>query len=151
MLLLDGQSWEYTLTEFCNADLVYVHHVGFGDFARGAGEQLISILQDHGIDRGLVIDLDCGSGIWARRLLHAGYEVLGIDVAAEMLALAQKHAPGAHLEQSSAYDFNPPECQVITALGEVLGYGSEGYPQTNRSLSCCNEQQTVYRSAACWN
>lgn len=122
------------MSEFYDTDLAYVHHVGFDDFARQAGEEILLILHEHDIGHGLVVDLGCGSGIWARRLLHAGYDVQGVDVSTEMLALARSNAPGAHFHQSSIYQFNFPRCQVITALGEVLGYGSEGMP-TDRQVA----------------
>ena len=119
---------ENRLSEFYDQDLAYVHHVGFGDFARNAGEQLCGILRDHGIDSGLIVDLGCGSGIWAARLLQAGYQVVGVDVSPHMVALAQNNAMSAHVQQSSVYDFKIPHCRAITALGEVLCYGTEGLP-----------------------
>ena len=116
------------MSEFYAEDLAYVHHVGFGDFAQQAGEQLIPELQDQGIDQGLVVDLGCGSGIWSARLLQAGYQVIGADVSPHMIALARTSAPGAEFIQSSVYDFQLPPCRAITALGEVLGYGSDQLP-----------------------
>lgn len=42
-----------------------------------------------------VLDLGCGSGLpTCKQLLDAGAEVVGIDESAEMLALAEKQAPG---------------------------------------------------------
>ena len=44
---------------FYDEDLAYVHHVGFGDFARQAGDQLLQVLRNHQITEGLIIDLGC--------------------------------------------------------------------------------------------
>ena len=56
-------------------DLAYVHGVGFDWFARGAAPGVLDILRGGGITDGLVVDLGCGSGIWVRELVRAGYEV----------------------------------------------------------------------------
>jgi trans-aconitate 2-methyltransferase len=80
---------------FYAADLAYVHDAGFGDFARGAAPFLLERLQEAGLDGGLVVDLGCGSGVWAAELLDAGYDVLGIDVSQAMIALAHRAVPRA--------------------------------------------------------
>jgi SAM-dependent methyltransferase len=71
---------------------------------------------------GQVIDLGCGSGIWAAALLRAGYVVTGLDPSPAMLALARQVAPGARFVRASAYDYDFPTCDAVTALGEVLSY-----------------------------
>jgi len=103
-------------------DLAYIHHHGFGDFAQTAAPGLLRIFREAGIHRGLVVDLGCGSGIWARALLDKGYDVLGVDPSASMLELARQQAPAASFLQSSAYRVAPPACVAVTALGEVLSY-----------------------------
>lgn len=42
-----------------------------------------------------MIDLGCGSGLWARKLSRADYEVVGYDISASMLAMARKRVPTA--------------------------------------------------------
>lgn len=103
-------------------DLAYIHDVGHGEFARRAAPQLLSLLAQRGIRRGLIVDLGCGSGIWAAELLGAGYEVLGVDLSPAMVALARRRAPRATFQVASFLDMRPPPCRVVTALGEVLGY-----------------------------
>lgn len=103
-------------------DLAFVHHAGFGEFARGAARGLLELLRDAGVSAGLVVDLGCGSGIWARELQSAGYSVLGVDTSGAMLALARRTAPGARLKLGSAFDVELPPCDAVTAMGEVLGY-----------------------------
>jgi hypothetical protein len=53
-------------------DLAYIHDAGFDNLARHAAAVLLDSLQQRGIDRGLVIDLGCGSGILAQVLAAAG-------------------------------------------------------------------------------
>jgi SAM-dependent methyltransferase len=104
-------------------DLAYVHDTGFGDFARRAAPELLRRLRRAGVDGGLVVDLGCGSGIWARALLDAGYDVLGVDVSADLLAIARERAPGARLVHGSLFEVElPPECAAVTAIGECMSY-----------------------------
>ncbi len=109
---------------FYARDLAHVHDAGFGDFARDAAPGLLHRLRRAGIRDGLVVDLGCGSGIWARALLDAGHDVLGVDVSADLLALARRRAPEARFVRGSAYDVDLPPCAAVTALGEVLNYGA---------------------------
>jgi SAM-dependent methyltransferase len=104
------------------ADLSRVHHEGFGMFAREAGAGMLKMLREAGIRGGLVVDLGCGSGIWPRELLRAGYEVLGIDQSAAMLALARKQARGATFRRGSFTSARLPACAAVTAQGEVFNY-----------------------------
>jgi SAM-dependent methyltransferase len=103
-------------------DLAYIHDVGFGAFANQAAPGLRVILRDMGVHEGLVVDLGCGSGIWARHLTDAGYHVLGVDQSPAMIELATNRAPDASFQIESFLDFELPRCRAITALGEVLCY-----------------------------
>jgi SAM-dependent methyltransferase len=103
-------------------DLAYIHDAGYGDFARGAAPGLLRTLRAEGIASGLVVDLGCGSGIWAARLLEAGYEVLGIDISPPMVRLAKKRAPAAKFRVGSLLSAALPGCAAITAIGECINY-----------------------------
>jgi SAM-dependent methyltransferase len=74
-------------------DLAAIHDAGFGGFARDAAPGLLRRLRRAGIRDGLVVDIGCGSGIWARALTDAGYDVLGVDVSEAMLQIARRRAP----------------------------------------------------------
>lgn len=114
-------------------DLAHVHDTGFGDFARDAAPGLLARLRATGIDDGLVVDLGCGSGIWAAELLASGYDVLGIDLSDDLLAIARTRAPGADLRRGSIYDAELPPCRAVTALGEILSYGFD--PRAGRDAA----------------
>jgi SAM-dependent methyltransferase len=104
------------------ADLAHVHDVGFTDFARQVAPWLLGVLRAHGVGRERVVDMGCGSGVWAARLTAAGYDVLGIDQSAPMLRLARRRAPRARFRRGSFVSATLPPCGAVTALGEVLGY-----------------------------
>jgi SAM-dependent methyltransferase len=103
-------------------DLAYVHDVGFGSFAEQTAPGVLNILRRSGISSGLVIDLGCGGGLWARRLVEAGYGVLGIDISPHMIAIARQRVPEATFRTASFLDGNFPPCAAITALGECFNY-----------------------------
>jgi len=103
-------------------DLAAVHHSGFGWAAEGAATTLLGELRRRNLPGGLVVDLGSGSGILAGRLTDAGYDVLGVDLSADMISLARREAPQARFVRGSAFDFEPPSCTAVTAIGEVLNY-----------------------------
>lgn len=103
-------------------DLAYIHHVGFGEFSRNAAPGLLRLLRSKAITSGLVVDLGCGSGIWARALTEAGYQVLGVDISPAMIQRARKNAPAAKFRTASLFRIKLPACNAVTALGEVLNY-----------------------------
>jgi SAM-dependent methyltransferase len=103
-------------------DLAYIHDAGYGDFARGAAPALLDALRAQGITSGLVVDLGCGSGIWAARLLDAGFDVLGIDISPGMIRLAKKKAPRAKFLVGSLLSAEIPRCAAVTAIGEIINY-----------------------------
>jgi len=105
-----------------NRDLAYIHNVGFRSFAKRSAPGLLGILRRNGICSGLVVDLGCGGGLWARQLADAGYGVLGIDLSPHMIALARRQVPEGTFRTASFLDGNLPPCAAITSLGECLNY-----------------------------
>jgi SAM-dependent methyltransferase len=109
-------------TDAYQSDLAYIHDKGFGGFARGSAPHLLTLFRQHGITEGLVVDLGCGSGIWARELTDAGFRVLGVDLSAAMIELARRRVPEAEFHVGSFLQFRLPTCRAVTALGEVFNY-----------------------------
>ena len=71
-----GGSGRAAMEEAYREDLAYIHDAGFGRLARGAAGLLLDELHRCGFDRGLVIDLGCGSGILSEQLSAGGFDVL---------------------------------------------------------------------------
>ncbi len=115
-------------------DLAYIHDVGFGHFARSAAPGLLKLIRQGRKVRGLVVDLGCGSGIWARELCSAGYDVLGIDISDAMITLARKRAPKAEFRRASFLTAEIPPCAAVTAMGECFSYLFDA-SNTKRGLS----------------
>jgi SAM-dependent methyltransferase len=102
--------------------LAYIHDVGYSDYALGAAPGLLRILKKKGIASGLVVDLGCGSGRWARELNRAGYDVLGVDQSRAMIRLARRIAPKSRFKVASLWSAALPPCRAITSIGECLNY-----------------------------
>ena len=60
-------------------------------------EYLVGLLKEYGIKDGLVLDLGCGTGNMTELLASAGYDMIGVDNAEEMLEIAmEKRAKSGH-------------------------------------------------------
>ena len=110
-------------------DLAFIHDAGFGAFAEGAAPEIVRILRQHGIAAGAkprrqprIVEVGCGSGTLARRLVDSGYEVVGFDISAAMLQLARRKVPEARFRRRSLTDLRVPKCAAVVAIGEVITY-----------------------------
>ena len=125
-------------------DLAYIHHAGFGDFARRAAPELIRILRAHGIRNGLIVEAGCGSGILARRLTDAGYDVFGFDQSAAMIRLARRHAPAARFRVASLTHVSIPPCRAVLATGEIVTYVPGGVPAFFRRVHAALQPRGLF-------
>jgi SAM-dependent methyltransferase len=126
-------------------DLAYIHHAAFGALARDAAPAILRLLRRAGISSGLVVDLGCGSGIWASELLAAGYRVFGVDISRAMIHLARRNAPGAKFVCASLLDVEIPSCVAVTALGECVNYA---FDRKNSARSLAKLFGRVHRALA---
>jgi SAM-dependent methyltransferase len=110
------------MTKWYREDLAYIHDVGHADFALESAPGILEILARNGIHDGLVVDLGCGSGLWARELVDAGYRVLGIDISEAMIELSRAKVLEAEFRVGSLFDTDIPPCGAVTAISEVLNY-----------------------------
>lgn len=60
-------------------------------------DHICRILASHGITEGLVLDLGCGTGKMTRLLQGRGYDMIGVDLSAEMLEIAKEQDDGGIL------------------------------------------------------
>src|SRR5687768_13659392 len=130
------------MAAFYGEDLSFIHHEAYGGHATNAAPELLRLLEREGVPHGRIVDLGCGSGIWARELVKAGYAVLGVDVSGDMIEIARKTAPAATFIETSLHQLDLPPSVAVTALGESLSYiGEEDPRDTLPSLF-----QRVYRA-----
>lgn len=124
-------------SSFYDRDLAYIHDAGFGGFARAAAPFVLELLDRAGIGDGRVVDLGCGSGIWAQLLADAGYDVYGLDISPAMILMARARVPQGRFEVGSFTSFRPPPCRAVTALGEPLAYLFDAANTRRSLLSLC--------------
>jgi SAM-dependent methyltransferase len=110
------------MTDYYKEDLAFIHDVGFGDFVLKSAPGLFDILRRNNICGGLIVDLGCGSGLWAEQLICAGYRVLGVDISEAMIRIARRRSPRAEFRIGSLFDLDLPLCNGVTSLGECLNY-----------------------------
>jgi SAM-dependent methyltransferase len=96
--------------------------VGFAVFSTAAAPGVLENLQQRGIDRGLVVELGCGSGLLAQELDHHGYDVLGVDLSPVLIAIARRRVPGADFFVGSFLNTEIPSCQAVVSIGECFNY-----------------------------
>jgi len=103
-------------------DLAHIHGQGFSELAELAAASILEVLGRSGIGSGLVVELGCGTGRTARRLVDVGFDVLGVDASQAMIAAAHEAVPEAEFVVRSFVDVDLPPCRAVIAVGEVLGY-----------------------------
>ena len=80
-------------TSFASVYDTFMDNIPYEDWA----EYLKGLLNEYGVLDGLVLDLGCGTGNMTELLAAAGYDMIGIDNAEEMLDIAmEKRAKSGH-------------------------------------------------------
>ncbi len=110
------------MQEWYKEDLAFIHDVGFSDYALKSAPGILEILERSQIREGLVVDLGCGSGLWAQKLTQADYQVLGVDISESMIAIARTRVPDAEFRVESLFKVDIPPCNAVTSIGECLNY-----------------------------
>lgn len=107
-------------------DLAWVHHTGYSQHVEITCSGIVQRLRAAGLGAGaLVLDVGCGSGRLARRLIDAGFAVHGVDASPAMVELARAHAPGAHFEVvrlPADHERALPAADAVVSTGHVLNY-----------------------------
>jgi len=110
------------MSEWYKEDLAFIHDDGFRDYALKSAPGILKILIQNKIKSGFVVDLGCGSGLWAKELIKSNYQVLGVDISESMIAIAQKRVPQAKFQVGSVFKVDIPSCHAVTSIGECLSY-----------------------------
>jgi SAM-dependent methyltransferase len=103
-------------------DLAFIHDIGFRDFALKSAPNILKIFAENKIHNGLVVDLGCGSGLWAEELTKADYRVLGVDISESMINIARIRVPDAEFRIDSLFKTDIPPCNAVTSIGECFSY-----------------------------
>ncbi|MDY3774383.1 MAG: class I SAM-dependent methyltransferase [Eubacterium sp.] len=89
-------------------------------------EKIHDLLLEYGIESGHVCELGCGTGEMVRRLADAGYEVTGIDISPNMLALAAEKTQGqekVHYFEEDMTDFSLHKmADVVLCICDSMNY-----------------------------
>lgn len=81
-------------TSFAQVYDLFMDNIPYEEWSR----YVISLLQEYGIDSGLVLDLGCGTGTMTELLARSGYEMIGVDNSAEMLEIAAEKKSSSGLD-----------------------------------------------------
>jgi predicted RNA methylase len=82
---------------FYGAEQARIHDTAFGVLAATAATDVLDLLRAGSHDRGLVVDLGCGSGILARVVIDAGYDALGVDISPDKVEVLDNYvSQGSH-------------------------------------------------------
>jgi len=104
-------------------DLALVHHLGFGFHADAVAPGILKLLEPVLEQKGLIVELGCGSGLLTRYLVDAGHRVIATDASPAMLALARDTVPGAHGFAELVLPDDPiPACDAIVSVGHPFSY-----------------------------
>ena len=80
-------------TSFASVYDTFMDNIPYEEWA----EYITKLLKEYKIADGLVLDLGCGTGSMTELLAKAGYDMIGIDNAEEMLEIAmEKRAVSGH-------------------------------------------------------
>ena len=79
-----------------------------------------------------VLDVATGTGDLAVALAARGAEVVGVDFAEEMLAIARRKAPGIAFEPGNALDLRYPDDSFDAA---TVGFGARNFADLDRGLA----------------
>ncbi len=104
------------------AILAQIHDAGFGFIAEDAARRVEKEFDKRSIRVAKIVDLGCGSGILAEKLVSAGHHVTGIDQSAEMIAIARRRCPKGNFRVKSHLSSAIPGCFAVTATGEIFNY-----------------------------
>ena len=121
--------------------LAAIHDKYFGELATNAAKDIATNIWAN-VTGKRVIDVGCGSGILASILTDNDFEVLGVDISADILEIARKKAPKAQFVEASLHDFDFQKCNIVTAIGEPINYLFDNKSSYNSCLTFFNKVYT---------
>lgn len=108
---------------YYRSDLALVHHRGFAAHPTATAPGVLGLIAPVLKNRGLVLEVGCGSGLLTRRLIEAGHRVVATDASPAMLDLAREQlGPGVDLRRVTLPDDPLPQADAIVGVGHALNY-----------------------------
>lgn len=88
---------------------------------RARSHKALSILDEYGPGKGLLLDVGCAGGELSADFISRGYQYIGVDAASVMIDRARSNAPGLIFHQAAAdsLPLSGGSCRVVTALGLI--------------------------------
>lgn len=116
-------------TGFAEVYDTFMDNVPYEDWS----QYLIQLLMEYGVEKGLVADLGCGTGKITELLAKKGYDMIGIDNAEDMLAIAR--------EKLMEYDEEDPRKSILYLLQDMREM--ELYGTVNAVVSICDSMNYI--------
>jgi SAM-dependent methyltransferase len=114
---------EHPEDAYYRRDLALVHHRGFGFHAQACAPGILALLEPIRSQRGIVLELGCGSGMLTRELTAAGHRVVATDASPAMLDLARRYAPDVEDIRALVLPHDRlPAADAVVSVGHVLSY-----------------------------
>lgn len=79
-------------TDFASVYDILMEDIPYDEWA----DYIEKILKSHGIEKGLVLELGCGTGTMTRKMAEKGYDMIGIDISEDMLSVARQRSEGRY-------------------------------------------------------
>ena len=96
---------------------------GWNEYPRVFGETLVKRLERDGAAVQSALDLGCGTGVLCEVLHDHGIKTLGIDLSAEMIAIARERSPGLQYRIGDMLSLDADErFDLVTCTGDALNH-----------------------------
>lgn len=105
------------------ADVYHDFYHGRGKGYRAEAEALVELARKHTPQATTLLDVACGTGSHLAELAASFREVVGVDLSADMLAVAARDDPGRELHQGDMRTFSlDRRFDVVTCMFSSTGY-----------------------------
>ncbi len=133
--LVTGGGHMQAYTGFAQVYDAFMDNIPYDDWAG----YLVELLKEYGVDKGLIADLGCGTGSITERLAKVGYDMIGIDNADEMLAIAMEKKADAYNEDEKAE--NDKREGILYLLQDMREF--ELYGTVDAIVSICDSMNYI--------
>jgi SAM-dependent methyltransferase len=80
-------------------------------------DYVAALLRRHGLTRGRLLELGCGTGLHAAGLARGGFEVAGVDLSPGMLAAAERRRAALPAAEAGRLTFSPGDARTVRLPG----------------------------------